>query len=224
MNCSPYRTDFQDRIAQVKELLRAADPPNSGALASVVDISRSVRGLAIVLLYAAYENLLRGLVRGLLEAAARTGASNRRLRSGFRVSAIARELQAVKDTPGNRFRLDQALAIANALNQSRGCTVEPDWFPDDGTHMRRAQVRSIFRLFALGDPASILKGAWERLDTIVDERNAVAHGRRGADEVGRAYTQQEILDLVNLWEARWLELIARIQSETSVREFFRGPR
>jgi hypothetical protein len=181
VNCAPYQTDFQDRIAQVKALLSAADPQNAGGLPPVAGgIARAVRGLAIVLLYAAYENLLRGLVRGLFEAAARTGAGNRRLRSGFRVSAIARDLQAVKETPGSRFKLDRALSIANALNQSRGCTVDPDWFPDDGTHMRRAQVKSIFNLFALGDPGSILKGAWDRLDTIVDERNAIAHGRRGA--------------------------------------------
>lgn len=198
--------------------------PPAGAGAPPIDISRQARGLAIVLLYAAYENLLRGLVRGLLEAAAKTGAGNRRLRPGFRVSAIAGDLQSVKDTPGNRFKLEQALAIAHTLNESRICTVQSDWFPDDGSHMRRAQVTSVFNLFGLGDPASILKGAWERLDTIVNERNAIAHGRRGADEVGRAYTRQDLLDLVELWETSWLALIASIEVETATREFFRGPR
>ena len=212
----------------MRALLSATDsslnPPPAGGANLPGDISRQARGLAIVLLYAAYENLLRGLVRGLLEAAAKTGAGNRRLRPGFRVAAMAGDLQSIKDTPGNRFRLDQALAIANALNQSRGCTVQPDWFPDDGTHMRRAQVSSVFNLFGLGDPAAILQGAWERLDTIVSERNAIAHGRRGADEVGRAYTHQDLIDLVNLWESRWLALIAKIETETAAREFFRSPR
>jgi hypothetical protein len=90
--------------------------------------------------------------------------------------------------------------------------------------MKRAQVSSVFNLFGLGDPAAILQGAWARLDTIVSERNAIAHGRRGAEEVGRAYTQQDLINLVDLWESRWLALIAKIEADTTSREFFRSPR
>jgi RiboL-PSP-HEPN len=211
-------------MARVRAILAAGDPPSHGANAAaaptVPDVSREARGLAIVLLYGAYENLLRAMTRGLLETAKHMGASNRHLRPGFQVSAVFNALQSTKDTPGGRVKPKQGLEIVTILTDSKGCTISSDWFPDDGSHMKRSQVASFCAVFGLGEPGPILREAWGRLDGIVDERNAVAHGRRTPDEIGRSYTRQELVDLVDLWEARWLDFIRRVERGSSRRRFF----
>jgi hypothetical protein len=209
-------------MSQVRQFLAATDSRDGSNDGS--DVSREARGLGIVLLYAAYEHLLHSLVRGLLEAAVAIRSGNRRLKTGFRVAAVVNQLQSISDSRGGRVRPNTAREVVRTLDESRGCTVDVNWFPDDGTHMKRTQVSSFFDLFDLGDPASILREAWDRLDTIVDERNAIAHGRRRADEVGRQYTRQDLLCLVDLWEQRWLEVAAVIEQRTYDRSFFRSPR
>lgn len=78
--------------------------------------------------------------------------------------------------------------------------------------MKASQVRLFCDLFDLGDPGPVLREVWPQLDTIVDLRNGIAHGRLTPDEVGRNYTHDEVLTLVNLWEIRWLEFIDWIEN------------
>ncbi len=215
-------------MTRVRAILAATDPSpvlsDPPAAPAPPDVSREARGLAIVLLYGAYENLLRALARGLLDTARQMGAGNRHLKPGFQVSAVFKALQSAKDTPGARVRPMQGLEIVSTLQDSRSCTISSDWFPDDGSHMRRPQVVSFCTVFGLGEPEPVLREAWDRLDSIVDERNAVAHGRRTPDEIGRGYTRQELLSLVDLWEARWMDFIRRVERSSSRPQFFLSTR
>jgi len=66
--------------------------------------------------------------------------------------------------------------------------------------MKRSQVSLISDIFGLGDPGKILKEIWERLDTIVIQRNYIAHGKMTPEEVGRSYSSSEVKNLVDLWK------------------------
>jgi hypothetical protein len=87
--------------------------------------------------------------------------------------------------------------------------------------MRTSQVNTFCRIFELGDPAPVLREVWNRLDTIVSERNAIAHGRITPTEVGRAYSHQEINDLIKSWDMRWSDFLAWIERQASTRDFYR---
>jgi hypothetical protein len=90
--------------------------------------------------------------------------------------------------------------------------------------MRTGQVRTFCELFGLGDPAPVINGIWARIDTIVAERNEIAHGQQTPDEVGRRYTSQEIRGLVDLWEGDWLAFLNWVEGQASSRDFFRDKR
>ena len=64
--------------------------------------------------------------------------------------------------------------------------------------MRCSQVYLFCDLFELGDPGLILKEIWDRLDTVVVERNDIAHGKATPEEVGRAYSSADVRSLVEL--------------------------
>jgi hypothetical protein len=90
--------------------------------------------------------------------------------------------------------------------------------------MKREQVRVLCDLFELGDPAPVLREIWTRLNTIVDERNAVAHGRQTPDEVGRNYSLAELQTLVDLWQQRWGEFLDLVEALAATRDFYRVAR
>jgi hypothetical protein len=218
----PYQQELSRRVDAIRRLVDAAHPAKP--VAPAADISRETRGIAIVLLFASYENLLTGICRGLLESAVRLRVGTRRLKSGIRLFAIHRDLQAIKDLPEVRIWRDKGLKLIESVSNSRTCTVDVDIFPSDGSFMKSSQVRLFCQLFELGDPASILKEVWLKLDTIVTQRNGIAHGRLAPEEVGRHYTITDLRSLIDSWELRWTEFIQHVASKASSRDFFRERR
>jgi hypothetical protein len=90
--------------------------------------------------------------------------------------------------------------------------------------MQTPQVTTFCRIFGLGDPAPVLREVWSRLDTIVTERNGIAHGRLTPDEVGRTYSLADLNSLVDLWEQRWGDFLRWVEQQASTRDFFRTRR
>ena len=215
----PYRDELVRRLDAIRRILDAAhpDPPPAEGPAA----GREARGLAILLLFASYENLLTSLCRRLLEMALALRVGNRRLRRGFRLFAVHNQLQAIAGASDGRIWRDIGPRLLDCAFDSRQCTLNPDLFPADGSFMKRSQVVLFCDIFELGDPGPILKEVWSRLDTVVTERNGIAHGRLTPEEVGRCYSLGEIRELVDLWETRWKSFIGNVESRARERGFYR---
>lgn len=208
-------------MTAVRSLLNAAHP--SAGPSTSPDISKEARGLAILLLYAAYENLLTTLSRSLLEAAVRLRVGNKRFRNGFKVFAVHSMLQSTSGSSQTAI-WRSGLDLMETLSDGRNCTVSTSIFPNDGTNFRRSQVQTFCKMFGLSDPGPVLREVWSRLDTIVSERNAIAHGRENPEDVGRRYTLADLHVLVDLWDKRWMEFITWVEGAASSRDFYRTPR
>jgi hypothetical protein len=220
LDCSVHRQDLKDRLSSARLLINAVHPGPSNP----PGISREVRGLAIVLVYAAYENLLWTLCRSLLESAKATRAKNRRFRPGLRLFAASEKLHSMMDVGMKGIWRSSGRELIDLLLDSQNCTINPDIFPLDGSQMRRKQVQTICDLFDLGNPAPVLKEVWQEIDTVVIERNAIAHGRETADEVGRRYSESDLLQKIDLWETRWIDFLNWVEGQASKREFYLLPR
>ncbi len=214
-----YLSELSRRADTIRRILIAShqQPP------ALPDISREARGLAILLLFASYENLLTSVCRGLLETAAKLRVGNRRLKAGLRLFAVFGHLQAVAKTSERKI-WKEGTRLLEQLALSTTCTVNTNLFPVDGSFMKASQVQLFCDLFGLGDPGLILREVWGRLDTIVSQRNQIAHGKQTPEEVGRSYSLSELHDLVDLWEERWSDFVNYIGQRASSRDFFRTSR
>lgn len=221
LSCTTIRAELSDRLDTVRNLLTST---HSAGGATETEVAKVSRGLAIVLIYASYEQLLVSLVRAILEVAAGLGVGNRRLRPGFQVFAAFPKLQATNAVTPAAIWSGRGLDVVSVINARNTCTIVASVFPDNGSHMKREQVRVLCDLFELGDPAPVLREIWTRLNTIVDERNAVAHGRQTPDEVGRNYSLAELQTLVDLWQQRWGEFLDLVEALAATRDFYRVAR
>lgn len=218
----PYRDELILRLDTVRRILTAAHPTSSAP--GVLDASREARGLAIVLLFASYENLLTSLCRRLLEIAITLRVGNLRLRKGFRLFAVHNLLQAVSDASNKKIWKGIGLRLLDTAFDSKQCSIDPGLFPSDGSFMKSSQVMLFCEIFELGDPRAILQEVWGRLDAVVTERNGIAHGRLTPEQVGRNYSFADIQDLVNLWELRWISFVDHVESKAQIRSFYRYDR
>lgn len=219
----PFKEELSLRLTAIRRLLDATHSSiaDESEDSSSTDASRDARGLAILLMFACYENLITSICRRLLEIAQTLRVGNRRLRRGFQLFAIHNQLQSLSNVSERKIWQETGIRLLDTVLDSRSCSINPDLFPVDGSFMRRSQIELLFQLFELGDPGVILKEVWGRLDTIVAERNQIAHGNLTSEEVGRRYSIAEINHLINLWEQRWCDFIDHIESSAQTRNFFR---
>lgn len=218
----PYREELIRRLDAVRRILDAAHPTFHAH--GVPDAGREVRGLAIVLLFAAYENLLTSMCRRLLEIATTLRVGNHRLRKGFRLFAVHHLLQSIAEASDGKVWRDVGPRLLDCAFDSKRCSINPDLFPADGSFMKRSQISLFCNIFELGDPGPVLREVWNRLDTVVTERNGIAHGRLTPEEVGRNYSLADIQGLVGIWEQRWVSFINHVEVSAQDRGFYRHSR
>lgn len=216
-----HKDDLDERIAAVTRLIDATHLDASASSG----VSRETRGIAVLLLFAAYENLLTGLTRTLLEGAVRCGVSARRLRPGFRMFALGGAARSLRDVSDKKIFVSALPELIQAAgSSSRPATINTSGFPSDGSYFRRSQIQVWCRTFGVPDPEMTLVQIWQRIDSIVTDRNGIAHGRLTPDAVGRNYTEADIRSLIVDWHQSWTDFLSQVESLASCRDFFRLPR
>lgn len=225
INIQIHLTDLNDRLNSALRIIDETHPrQRPGAPLRVGPISREARGLVIVLLFAAYENLLHSLTRTLLEAATRLHVGNKRLRPGFRAIALVASAKSIKDASEKKLFSDGLPRLVEAAGLGgRTCTIDVNTFPDDGSFMKTSQITVWCELFDIPNPHLLLHRTWGKIDTVVSERNAIAHGRLTADQVGRGYAEQDIKQLIEDWRLDWIDFLNDVDIRASTRDFFRVP-
>lgn len=181
-----HQSDLQERIDSARRLIDATHQSSNqtqqaGATPSPPTISREARGLVIVLLFASYENLLTTLTHTLLEAAVRLRVSNSRLRPGLRAFAVYNTAQSLRDSSDKKmFSSTIPILLEVASSRDKNCTIDTTRFPHDGSFMKKSQIQLWCQIFEVARPEAILSKIWPAIDTVVTERNAVAHGAPNA--------------------------------------------
>jgi hypothetical protein len=171
-------------------------------------------------LFAAYENLINSLCRTLLEAVAKSRAKAGALKPGIRLFLIHDELNSLKDSGRAKMWKTTGPQVVAALTSRMAKEINMSLFPDDGSYMKSSQVKLFCEVFDLGDPAKILRTIWPKIDTIVDRRNGIAHGRLTPDEVGRNYTHNEVTALIQEWSDSWISFLDWVESSCKGTSFY----
>lgn len=226
ISVATHLADLNDRLDSA---VRLVDETHKGVGTTggsmVGPVSREARGLAVVLVFAAYENLLKSLTQTLLEGAIKCRVGNRRLQPTFQVFAFDSSLRSAMAVEGkDRYTKSLPRLVDTANMPGSRCSINPSSFPSDKSFMRASQIQVWCDLFDVGDPAQLLPNIWSTVNTVVAQRNAIAHGQKTPDEVGRTYTEQDSRDLIEAWRIDWSTFVTHVGQLASTRDFYRTPR
>lgn len=225
-----YIDDLEERISVARKLIDVThknydsrvevlniDSENNPDL----DISREARGLVFVLLYASYENLLKTLTRGLLEQANQFAVQFGELKPVFRSFALFSSIQSLRDTSKNSL-FEKALPdfISKSSSELTDWEININAFPSNGDSFRFSQITLWCRLFEIENPGKILKRAGQRVDTVVRNRNKIAHGETTPEQVGRDYSEADIRKLIDDWREAWLDFLNEVSRVSASKNYF----
>ena len=155
------------------------------------------RGLLFVQLYGVYEYAVGASVQAALDFIRRGLLNCNDLKRSL-LSLILDPDWSSARTVGPRKVWEARCRLIDRIHETTPLSSLQDTvlFPTDGSHYRRSQLITIWRVFGITSPIVPQARLLGRIDELVETRNAVAHGRQTAREAGRRHSDQDMQDRI----------------------------
>ena len=163
------------------------------SISSITDSEAATRrGLLFVQLYGVYEYAVRSSVQGALDHIRSESLSCSDLQRSL-LSLVLDPIWMSAGTAGPERRWEARIELIDEMASDQPLvTLSDTILPSDGSHYRVRQLHTIWRVFGIQEPVVPEQRLSGRIAELVENRNAVAHGRRTAREVGGRLSQQEM--------------------------------
>jgi len=151
----------------------------------------AVRGLVFVQIYAVYENIVNQVVQRAAEEIAAHGHTYNTLKPQIQSLFLDSELRSVQET-ANKKVWESRIVLLQKSRSNDPIVAPLNVIPNDRSHYRYSNLLIIFRVFDVRARPVAHKKHSLRVDEVVENRNAIAHGRETAEAIGRRYTRRDI--------------------------------
>ena len=178
------RGEVQRRILANKQFLSMAEAIRTTSQREAA----TCRGLLFIQLYGVYEYSVKSGVQAILSFIRRDVLAPVNIHHQALTLALNASFDSLSNV-GPWKTWEKRLALVADLESTLPIqSIVDTAFPADGSHFRARQLQTIWTIF--GITGSILPESRYigRIDELVDIRNAIAHGRRTADEIGSGYS------------------------------------
>lgn len=178
------------RLIEVRDYLHLIQ-----SVQPVVPVLRSdwiaAKGLFFVHLYSAYEFTVTTAFRTTLQVLGRSGLTLATCHPAFLSVALDAELRSVGQS-GNKRCWEKRRVLFQGIKSNTPLQLNDSLLPTDGSHFRTKHLKCLWDTLCINAPVVPRPPLMGRIDELVENRNAVAHGRESAATVGGRYS---VLDL-----------------------------
>jgi hypothetical protein len=166
---------------------------------------QTAKGLVFVQIYAIHEYTVAEVVRIATDAITAHSHAYADLRPSLLALFLDPELSSLRDTTTKHVwekRVELFVRSTSRDQISLGGTVLPP-----GNHFRHEHVNFILRVLGVTRKLTVRPRHLYLIDQVVDKRNSIAHGGETAAQVGRNYSRQDILRIIDQFERICFRLI-----------------
>src|SRR5438105_4682085 len=190
------RSEFVTRFAQVSDTWRVLNDLEAEELAERMTQPglRGIKGLFFVQLYSVYEYVIINSFAAVVRQFNGYSIPFQRVRRSLLCLGLHPSFQAIQDL-SERRGWQKRVELLMLCDSTVSSSVQDSLFPRDESHFRAAQLNLICEI--LGLPSGKLLPnprvvGW--IDEVVENRNAISHGRETADAVGGRYSSTDLDD------------------------------
>jgi RiboL-PSP-HEPN len=173
------------------------------------------RGLVFVELYATYEYTVKEMVRESLQAIKASGMTICTARMELLGLLLHAESSAARDAGKERI-WETRTTLFRRINAVEAITTADDVFPNDGSHFRLQQLRTIWEIFGITKPVLPDVSLNQLIGELVLHRNAIAHGDATPNEIGRRYSETHVLRKIDDVQRVCAYLVTTMESHCAV--------
>lgn len=149
------------------------------------------KGLAFVQMYAIYEYTVCTVVQTAIDSIKDQKIPLVALKPSLMALFLDAELKSLKDS-GRKREWECRIELFQRAYSNDCPSLDNSILPTDSSHFRPSHLQIIFQVFGIKHLPVRRKAHLTRISEVVNNRNAVAHGRETASEVGGRYTQKDL--------------------------------
>jgi hypothetical protein len=172
------------------------------------------KGLAFISIYGNYEYTVRSTVAEAIRHIKQSKIQFQHVKIECLPLLLHSELNSVADA-GAKTAWKRRVDLFRQVNAADACSTSDDAFPNDGSHYRISQIYAIWEAFGITNPV-IPNPQWTQLiGEVVENRNAIAHGRRTSKDVGRGYSKDDIVKKFERMRDICLYIVSTVESHVT---------
>ena len=206
------------RLRQSSELLKLIKElePEDETIDS--DIFKIQKGYLFVSLYSSIEYVITHVVGRYLELLKHEPKKPMEYRRYILCSILNSNFSSIRDC-SKKIIWDKKASLFDALFSDDLASIDESVFPTDGLNISYKQIQDIWKFFHLSGPELPNGVSYLLLKEIREHRNAIAHGREKAADIGGRYTPVTLSKKVKSIEKLCLHIIEAFNSSYSNEEF-----
>lgn len=193
---SGVRSEVSVRLAEVFQFLEHIRKIEEPPPAPDATEAKILRGLFYVHIYSALEYTINHGVRTFLQASAAFNAPPQHLQARFLSVALDPSFSSLRDVSEER-RWKARLDLLDLQSSGSPQAMSNDVFGLYLQNIWAKRLETVFACLDIDDPIVPDPRYRGYIDEVVDRRNAVAHGRESAADVGSARRSAELRDRFN---------------------------
>lgn len=155
------------------------------------------RGLLFVELYGVYEYSVKTAVQAVLSFIRRDALAPVDIHHNALTLALRGSFDSISNVGPWRTWQKRLNLVSDLESHSPLQSLIDTEFPSDGSQFRASQLQTIWDIFGLSCPILPEKKHIGRVEELVENRNAIAHGRRTAGEVGSGFSFTDMEQRIN---------------------------
>jgi len=215
---SSTEQEIRDRIRQTKELLGLVTQLGHEDQMNDSEILKIQKGYLFVSLYSSIEFTLTSVVARYLQLLKQQPKMPMEYRRYILCSILNSNFNSVRDC-GKGKLWDRKAEFFDSLFSGDAVEIDESVFPTDGVNISYKQIQDIWRFFHLTDEGLPVGINRLLLNEIKNHRNAIAHGREKAADIGARYTTEVLIEKETSIEMLCFHILEAFKSSYENDEF-----
>lgn len=217
MSFEPARRISSERLSEVLIYLNYISSVEQPAGIPASQDLKIVKGMFFVILYGALEKSTHELLQLLLVKIKALQPKNKHVVLAFNVISMARRWKSVKDT-GYKDIFPKMSEFFSCLDSTEYLGIDETLFAGLLQNIWADTIEEVVK--ALGVPGFKLTiGDRAVVDELVENRNAIAHGRESVSSIGGRYRSDDLRKKLEDIQSLIVKLIDRVETYFNQREF-----
>lgn len=208
--------EIQDRLNQSKELINHILKMESEGQSP--DLLRIQKGFLFISLYASIEYTIVNVVSRFLEILKQEQLKPMDYKKYLLCTVLDSKFNSLIECSKKKV-WDKKKEFFDALFSSDPISIDDSVFPTDSINISQKQIEDIWDIFHLsGNAIPSGVNSWV-LREIKEHRNAIAHGREKAVDIGRRYTSTALNERVSDVENLCFHIVSGFESISNTKDY-----
>ena len=182
--------------------------------------SRFIESIFFIQLYSIYEYVIINSFGAVARQFNRFSIPFERVRWSLLCLGLHPTFQAIQDL-SERRGWQKRIELLSLCKSPASSSVQERLFPRDESHFRAGQLNLICEILGLPSGALVPNSrviGW--IDEVVDNRNAISHGRETADAIGGRYSSTDLKDRLSQLNILGNHILNVLETHSSIQTNF----